>query len=55
MGQVAQMARSLAGQPGFDPRRRMGGDFSSFLPVKTGPEVHLASYKVSTRGKGTQV
>ena len=45
-----------AGRPGFDPCCRKSGDFSSFLRVQTGPEIHSASYKMSIggfpRGKG---
>ena len=37
-----------AGQPGFDPGCRSGGDFSSLLRVQTGPGVHSTSYKMST-------
>ena len=39
-----------AGRPGFDPGYRRGGDFSSLVRVQTGPEVHSASYKMSTGG-----
>ena len=43
-----QGAELRAGQPGFDPGCRRGGDFSSFLRVQTGPGVDSASYKMST-------
>ena len=31
------------------------GDFSSLSPVQTGPEIHSASYEISTGGKGGRV
>ena len=36
--------------PGSIPGVGRGGDFSSLLRVQTGPEVHSASYKMSTGG-----
>ena len=39
-----------AGRPGFEPGCRKGWDFSLPLHVQTGPEVHSASYKMSTGG-----
>ena len=39
-----------AGRPGFDPRCRRGGDFSSLLRVQTGPGVHSTSYQNECRG-----
>ena len=50
VGQIAQVARRLATgwTARFDPGCRTGGDFS-FLHVQTGPGVHSASYKMSTR------
>ena len=50
VGQVAQTARCWAGRPGFIPGCRRDEDFSLLLRVQTGPEVHSASYKTSTRG-----
>ena len=41
-----QGAGLWAGWPGC----RRGGDFSSLLRIQTGPEVHSASYKMSTEG-----
>ena len=38
------------GRPWFDSECGRGGDFSSLLHVQTGPEVHSASYKMSTGG-----
>ena len=45
-----QGAELRAGRPGFDPGCRRGGYFSSLLRIQTGPEVHSASYKMSTEG-----
>ena len=45
-----QGAGLRAGRPGFDPGCRRGVDFSWLLRVQTGPEVHLASHKMSTGG-----
>ena len=36
--------------PGSIPGVGGGGDFTSLLRVQTGPEVHSASYKMSTGG-----
>ena len=45
-----QGSRLQAGQPGFNPGCRRGGDFSPLLRIQTGPGVHSASYKMSTEG-----
>ena len=33
----------------FNPGRQMGGEFPSLVRIQTGPGVHSASYKMSTR------
>ena len=56
--QVMKWARWLKRQglgygldgPGSIPGVGGGGDFSSLLRVQTGPEVHSASYKMTTGG-----
>ena len=45
-----QIAGVRAGRPGSIPGVGGGGDFSSFVRVQTGPEIHSASYKMSTGG-----
>ena len=54
VGQVTQTARHLT--TGWTVWGRRGGDFSSLLRIHTGPGVHPASYKMSSRafpgGKG---
>ena len=45
-----QAAWLRARWPGFDPGCWRGGEFSSLLHDQTGPEVHSASYKMSTGG-----